>query len=558
MSFRDDGNSFTKSNKPLKSSQILSDIDTNTNAPREISTLLNTLLKKDKQIEYYKHEIVSRDDKLREFEYLIVKASEEIKKKQGEIINLTAALDNNRASQNANEIAKVPLLQKELANANNELKSVEIQSTTNLIQLKMELQREKEVNSTLQKVIQDSKGHSQSTLQELRISLDSLQKTHAASLHKLHRIETDNNNISKLLEEAKQESSSKDQTIDNAHQIIKKLKLEIEAFNEKGGDLQGKVKKYKNKCRSYKNNNNILNEQLKSLEEKLKIQEIIVQEFNRSKGDLQNLMRNKIEEKNHFSEEKEHLLNEIVRLENLVKPLKDENFVSISEIEKQKACILLEAEKNKEICSQLVDKEEIITRLQIQIQELEKKHKNEFDLFKYQTAKTFEIFNTKEHISNNPGNNFVRQASPKGFSNVIYSNKEINNEHFSSNKSVTKPFASTESNINILRPKSMIKTTPIKMFTPTMINNQVMITETQSLAGSAKKFSLVNDSFSAENYNKQNEICLIPVPDLQKQSQEKSFKEIMTMEMLTEELERALGTEYHLCLLIEGVNLQVL
>lgn len=118
--------------------------------PPTLSTLLNNMARKDKEIEELQKELAIKTEKVNEFEYLIVKASEEVRRKQQEILELKNQVETLRVSSE-----QLPELQQQIEKLS---KQQEHAANSREIQLRVELQKEKELFSSLQETYNQAKN----------------------------------------------------------------------------------------------------------------------------------------------------------------------------------------------------------------------------------------------------------------------------------------------------------------------------------------------------------------------------------------------------------------
>lgn len=113
--------------------------------------------KKDKEIEELKKELQNKSEKLSEFEYLIVKASEEVRKKQAEITELKNLVELYRPAYE-----QLPELREHLTT-----RESEYSKNTREIQLRVEVQKEKEHSASLQEAYNQAKSKADSLERQL-------------------------------------------------------------------------------------------------------------------------------------------------------------------------------------------------------------------------------------------------------------------------------------------------------------------------------------------------------------------------------------------------------
>lgn len=160
--------------------------DTNNPSHNSMHSSLPILMKKDKEIEDLQMELRNKNEKINEFEYLIVKASEEVRKKHNEMNELKNQLTQYRAAYD-----QLPQLQEQLerTNINNSY-----QKSSKEIQLRVELQKEKELSSSLQEICNQERARCENLERQLTALINKSAKfeTEIGNLHqKIERMENE-------------------------------------------------------------------------------------------------------------------------------------------------------------------------------------------------------------------------------------------------------------------------------------------------------------------------------------------------------------------------------
>lgn len=147
--------------------------DTNERSPeQQMNTLFNQLSKKDREIESLRVENAKLKDQHKEYEYLIIKASDEVKKKHQEIQDMKSLIDSFK--NNTVDLSRVSELQTQLIDAKAQLKNFESHSNQSLIQARVDIQKEKELNHTLHQRIQDLKEEVEKLKKEAKLGADEI------------------------------------------------------------------------------------------------------------------------------------------------------------------------------------------------------------------------------------------------------------------------------------------------------------------------------------------------------------------------------------------------
>jgi len=384
------GDTRSKSQSPIKTSLNAS--------PEHFNSILGQLMKKDREIDAVMAENSKLKDQIREFEYLIVKASEEVKKKQAEITELKAVIDGlNKSSV---DLSRVGELQNQLIDAKATIKSLEDKMDHTHMQLRLEVQKEKEINVSLNAKLQEAKAQQEKLMAEAKSTADQLQRSYNALSQRYSKLEQEHENAIAMTKDLESQNSAKDQAIDHAHMIIKKLKDEVDAVKAENESLQNKVKEYKSKCKTLKKNNLNHVEQIKELEKKAKENEHLRKELERAKEDVHSFIKMRIEDKG-----KEEITTELQRvIESLraeITTLQNDNSILSRALSEEQL-------KTKEICSELVDKEETITQLTEKFKQEEAKWKAELEEFKTQALRSFQLLSPSKTTSTSQFHNVVR------------------------------------------------------------------------------------------------------------------------------------------------------
>jgi len=289
---------------------------------QNMSSLLNKFINKDKETENLRKENQSLKDKLKEFEYLIIKGSEEVKRKQNEIASLNTIIDSLK--QNTPNAATIDSLHRELEEAKKEMYRIKSESAQAQTKLRVEVQKEKELNVVLKRQLTELQEKFDSISQESKASSEDLQKNFALTSTKYMQLERDYAEARNLLKEMTHDSEVKDATLEHAHEIISKLKEQLEAHAS--GEIQKKVDEYKSKNKSLKKANKSLKEQLKEAENKVQQFDEVKKELEAAKEEISDLMRSRYEERQQRTAQgNEELMKTVNELKGKVTSLEKEN-----------------------------------------------------------------------------------------------------------------------------------------------------------------------------------------------------------------------------------------
>jgi len=534
----------------MSSTQNLPDFGRNDSRPKSCSPekrlfpelshaniLIEKLTKKDREIQELRKEVDQYKEKIKEFEFLIIKASDEVKKKQQEINMLNTQLNSQNTDLGS---------ARQLLDARAEVAQVHIQ-----------LQKEKELNAELTEKIKEFKMQLEKMSQEAKNSTEQLQKGYSTFVQKYSKLEKENQEILETVENLKEQNAIKDQTITNAHQIIKKLKedydsmrSDLKATTEENTELQAKVKEYKGKCKTLKKNNLSYQEQIRELEKKAENASRLEKELEKAKDDLQSFIRSRVDDKMKQNEELAQAIKENEEFKQTIAKLKEE----IDEAQKTQfqlnAQIAEEQMKTRTICSELLDREELIKMLNDQIQEMQRNHRAEIEQLKLQA---FRAYGMASHNDLPPMPRMNHSNNPSPFKRSPL--KEVCPN--SDNKShVERQNKWTARNNDLPTKRSdrpnFVKSTPIKFC---------------STKGNAENFScnetfeidqfhptLPNDNTPygsqphSENANNQGE-----------QSKSETVKEqkpSFTVEFLKDQLQKSMDREHFYALVMEAITLE--
>ena len=378
---------------------------------QNMASLLNKFISKDKETETLRKENQNLKDKLKEFEYLIIKGSEEVKRKQGEIASLNSIVDGlKQAIPNA---ATVDTLQRQLEQAQRELHKMKSDSAQAQTKLRIEVQKEKEINTGLSKQVAEMKEKLEVILQDSKVNTEDLQKSFSMTSQKYIQLERDFAEARKLVQELQQENEVKNQTLDHAHEVISRLKQEVEDLSGSSTSAQSKVKEYKGKCKTLKKSNANLKEQLKEAEPKLREFDEMKKDLDRMREENQALIRAKIEERmknngkmNDQNQENEALQKSLSEFKEKVTNLEKENNSLSAKLTETMA-------KYQDVTLCLHEKDKELSKLQEQ-------HKQEVITFRSNAAKSAQVWNQGQETQNTQ---CLRQGSPFKTMNVMSEGK---------------------------------------------------------------------------------------------------------------------------------------
>jgi len=495
---------------------------------QNMASLLNKFINKDKETENLRKENQSLKDKLKEFEYLIIKGSEEVKRKQGEIASLNSIIDGlKQAIPNA---ATIDTLQRQLEQSQRELLKIKSESAQAQTKLRIEVQKEKELNTGLSKQVNEMREKLEVILQDSKVNTEDLQKSFSMTSQKYMQLERDFAEARKLVQELQQENEVKNQTLDHAHEVISRLKQEVEEFSGNCTAAQSKVKEYKSKNKTLKKSNANLKEQIKAAEPRLKEFDEMKEDLARVREENQSLIRAKIEERmrnngkmNDQTQEKETLQKSIFELKDKVSMLEKENTSLSTRLSETMS-------KYQDMTSCLHEKDKELNKVQEQ-------YKQDLVTFRTNAARSCQVWSQGPEAQTNL---YSRQGSPFKTANLM------------------------DSGIGRMgrRNSGAIKTTPIKHYSskgvsgPELKNSYQENSEINNIS-IATSFSLLNQVEGLKVGNRlgvsgnDKEMDIGELSNDKEVQKEEEPKELLSVVFLQEELQRSIDREHYLILMIE-------
>lgn len=527
-----------------------------------MSSLFNKFIQKDKEAESLRKENQELRDKLKEFEYLIIKGSEEVKRKQSEIASLNSIIDTLK--QTMPHAASIDHLQRQLDEAQRELTQTRSEAAQTQTKLRVEVQREKEMNLSLSKQVAEMKSRLDIVLQESKGSFDDLQKNFSMTSGKYMQIEKEYNDAKQLLKELTTDNEIKNQTLDQAHEVISKLKQEIENLVEDNQGLHMKVKEYKGKCKTLKKQNASAKDQMREFDNKMKEIEELQNELSQAREDHKSLMRARIEDRLKVdekrinqSQENETLRANLSELKEQLSKLEQENSDLQSKLSELKV-------KYDETSSALKEKEKEFDKLHDFVKKEEERNRHELQAFKTQTLRSF-------HALTQGGQEMLpplhsRQASPlKNFTRSRKQSSEMNDVSLAT----TAIRKGGEEGQPSRRSSILRKTTPIKLYNSknpdgfehrsqyqemSDVNTLSMLTYTSP---AEDKQDIKKEPARISGFDEVREIEVDKLSMYKEEVKEDEPKNNLTVACLSEELQYSLERENYLSLLIETLYTKV-
>ena len=570
--YEDGPYSGCRSLSPIRSEFTLTSNDQRLNtkghSQQNMTALLNKFIQKDKENEHARKENQELKDKLKEFEYLIIKGSEEVKRKQSEINTLNTIID--KLKQTIPDAVSVDNLQRQLDESQRELHRIKSESAQTQTRLRVELQKEREQNNSLSKQAAETKFKLDDMFKESRGSIDDLQKNFTMTSQKYINLEKDYTEARTLVKELSTDVEVKNQTLDHAHQVISRLKLEVEGLVENNENTQKKVKEYKGKCKSLKKMNETQKLQMKELEERLSDYEDLKDELAQSREDLQELMRARMEDRFKLDEksaskvqENETLQKTVVELKNKIMNLEKEyNEASIQFCETQV--------KYDHVSASLLERDKEVIRLQEELNKEEERFTKELQTFKKQALRSFQALNLGPQDALPPLHS--RNASPLKYGARTMEGRrplsEVNENLVGNTVGATVRRGIIETPQD-KRNSSFRRTTPIKMYNskgefeldprqPVRENNELTFSYADRMLNS------INETRVAHREEKFNESLFEGIENSLKVEDDKTIlkegelKENLTVEILKEELQRSMEREEYFILIIETLYSKVI
>jgi len=486
---------------------------------QNMSSLLNKFINKDKETENMRKENQSLKDKLKEFEYLIIKGSEEVKRKQNEIASLNNIIETLK--QNTPNAVTIDSLQRQLDEATKEVYRIKSESAQAQTKLRVEVQKEKELNATLKRQLTEIQEKFDSISNENKANSEDLQKSFALTSTKYIQLERDYAEARNLLKEMTHDSEVKDATLEHAHEIISKLKEQLEALTATGaGSLEEKVKEYKNKCKSLKKNNKTLKDQLKEHDE-------VRKELEHAREEIEDMMRARYEQRVQ-TKGNEELAKSVAELKAKVSSLeKENNSFSTQLVESQ---------------NKYHQKEKEVVKLQEDLRKEEERARSE-SRFSLRGAHTLSQSNNQEALPPL----YSRQGSPfKTLSRMSEGKRPVEANDTNGFKS-----SITTGRRNSL----LLKTTPIKHYSSKdQIQESTELNDILSIGGGEVEKKENKFGLSSGNFREMDIGELMNEKEEMKEEEPMDFFNIVCLQ---EELQRSLDREHYFILIIETLYTQV-